>query len=149
MYRCESWTIKKAEPHRTDAFELWCWGRLLRVPWTAGRSKQSILKEIRPKCSLEGLMLKLKLLYFGHLMQRVDSLKKKPSCWEGMRAGGEGEDKRWDGWMALPTQYTWVWVNSGSWWWTGRPGTCNSWGGKESDTTERLNWTGMKTKALA
>ena len=76
MYGCESWTVKKAEHRRTDAFELWCWRRLLRVPWTARRSNQSILKEISPGCSLEGLMLKLKLQYFGHLMQRVDSLEK-------------------------------------------------------------------------
>ena len=76
MYRCESWTVKKAEPQRTDAFELWCWRRLLRVPWTARRSSQSILKEISPGCSLEGLMLKLKLQYFGRLMRRVDSLEK-------------------------------------------------------------------------
>ena len=76
MYRCESWTVKKAECRRTDAFELWCWRRLLRVPWTAKRSNQSILKEISPGCSLEGLMLKLKLQYFGHLMQRADSFEK-------------------------------------------------------------------------
>ena len=76
MYGCESWTIKKAEHQRIDAFELWCWRRLLRVPWIARRSNQSILKEIRPGCSLEGLMLKLKFQYFGHLMQRVDSLEK-------------------------------------------------------------------------
>ena len=76
MYGCESWTVKKAECWRTDAFELWCWRRLLRVPWTARRSNHSILKEIRPGCSLEGLMLKLKLQYFGHLMRRVDSLEK-------------------------------------------------------------------------
>ena len=76
MYGCESWTIKKAEHQRTDAFELWCWKRLLRVPWTSRRSNQSILKEISPGCSLEGLMLKLKLQYFGHLMQRVDSFEK-------------------------------------------------------------------------
>ena len=76
MYGCESWTVKKAECRRIDAFELWCWRRLLRVPWTAGRSNQSILKEISPRCSLEGLMLKLKLQYFGHLMWRVDSLEK-------------------------------------------------------------------------
>ena len=75
MYGCESWTVKKAERHRMDAFELWCWRRLLRVPWTARRSNQSILKEISPGCSLEGMMLKLKLQYFGHLMQRVDSLE--------------------------------------------------------------------------
>ena len=76
MYRCASWTIKKAECQLIDAFELWCWRRLLRVPWTAGRSNQSILKEINPEYSLEGLMLKLKLQYFGHLMQRADSLEK-------------------------------------------------------------------------
>ena len=76
MYGCESWTIKKAEHRRIDAFELWCWRRLLRVPWTARRSNQSILKEISPRCSLEGLMLKLKLLYFGHLIRRADSLEK-------------------------------------------------------------------------
>ena len=76
MYGCESWTVKKAERRRIDAFELWCWRRLLRVPWTSRRSNQSILKEIRPGCSLEGLMLKLKLQYFGHLMQRADSFEK-------------------------------------------------------------------------
>ena len=76
MYGCESWTVKKAEQRRIDAFELWCWRRLLRVPWTAKRSNQSILKEISPGCSLEGMMLKLKLQYFGHLMRRVDSLEK-------------------------------------------------------------------------
>ena len=76
MYGCESWTIKKAERQRIDAFELWCWRRLLRVPWTARRSNQSVLKEVSPGCSLEELMLKLKLQYFGHLMRRVDSLEK-------------------------------------------------------------------------
>ena len=89
MYGCESWTIKKAEPWRTDAFELWCWRRLLRVPWTARRSNKSILKDICPGCSLERLMLNLKLQYFGHLMKRTDSLE-RPWCWERLRAGGEG-----------------------------------------------------------
>ena len=88
MYRCESWTIKKAEHRRTDAFELWCWRRLLRVPWTARRSNQSILKEISPGCSLEGVMLKLKLQYFGHLMRRVDSLEKT------LMLGGIGDRRR-------------------------------------------------------
>ena len=92
IYGCESWTIKKAERQRIDAFELWCWRRLLRVPWTARRSNQSILKEIIPECSLEGLMLKLKLQYFGHLMQRADSFE-KPCCWERLKAGGEGYDR--------------------------------------------------------
>ena len=88
MYGCESWTIKKAEGRRIDAFELWCWRRLLRVPWTARRSNQSILKEISPEYSLEGLMLKLKLQYFGHLMQRVDSLE------ESLMLGGTGGRRR-------------------------------------------------------
>ena len=102
MYECESWTVKKAEHWRVDAFELWCWRRLLRVPWTARRSNQSILKEISPGCSLEGLMLKLKLQYFGYLMQRVNSLE-KTLMWEGLGAGGEGNDRGWDGWMASLT----------------------------------------------
>ena len=93
MYGCENWTVKKAEHRRRiDAFELWCWRRLLRVPWTARRSNESILKEINPRISLEGMMLKLKLQYFGHLMRRVDSLEKL-RCWEGLGAGGEGDDR--------------------------------------------------------
>ena len=120
-YGWESGMVKKAECWWIDAFELWCWRRPLRVPWTAKRSNQSILKEISPGCSLEGLMLKLNLQYFGHLMRRVDSLE-KILCWEGLGAGGGGHDREWDGWMASPTQRTCVWVDSGSWWWTGRPG---------------------------
>ena len=92
MYGCESWTVKKAERQRIDAFELCCWRRLLRVPWTTRRSNQSILKHISPGISLEIMMLKLKLQYFGHLMQRVDSLEKTLS-WEGLGAGGEGDDQ--------------------------------------------------------
>ena len=92
MYGCESWTVKKAERRRIDAFELWCWRRLLRVPWTARRSNQSILKEISPGCSLEGLMLKLKLQYFGHLMRRVDSLEKTLML-GGIGNRGEGDDR--------------------------------------------------------
>ena len=108
MYRCESWTVKKAEHQRSDAFKL-CWRRLLRVPWTARRSNQSILKEISPGCSLEGLMLKLQ--YFGYLIRRADSLEKTLMLRkiEGRRRGG---DRGWDGWMALLTQWTWVWANS-------------------------------------
>ena len=92
MYGCETWTIKKAEHRRIDAFELWSWRRLLRVPWTSRKSNQSILKEINPECSLEGLMLKLKLQYFGHLMQRGDSLE-KTMILERLKAGGEGDDR--------------------------------------------------------
>ena len=121
MNGCESWTIKKAEQRRIDAFELWCWRRLLRVPWTARRSNQSILKEVSPGCSLEGLMLKLKLQYFGHLMWRADSFEKTLMLGkiEGRRRRGR-QRMRWLD--ASLTQWTWVWANSGSWWWTGRPG---------------------------
>ena len=142
MYGCESWTIKKAECQRTDAFELRCWRRLLKVPWTARRSTQSILKEISPGCSLEGPMLKLKLQYFGHLMWRADSLE-RPWCWKRLRAGREGDDRGWDGWMASPTQWTWVWVNSGSWWWTGRPGVLWFIGSQRvrHEWETELNWT--------
>ena len=120
MYGCESWTIKKAELQRIDAFALCCWRRLLRVPWTARRSSPPILKEISPEYSFEEMILKLKLQYFGYLMWRTDSLK-RPWCWERLKVGGEGNDRGWDGWMASPTQWTWVWVSSGSWWCTGEP----------------------------
>ena len=110
MYECENWIIKKAEHWRIDAFELWCWRRLLRVPWNARRSNQSILKEISPEYSLEGLMMKLKLQYFGQQMKRTDW--RKPWCWERLKAGGEGDDRGWDHWMASQTQWTWVWGNS-------------------------------------
>ena len=142
MYGCESWIVKKAERWRIDAFELWCWRRLLRVPWTARRSNQSIPKEISPGISLEGLMLKLKLQYFGHLMQRADSWK-RPWCWEGLRAGGERDDRGWDGWMASPNWWTWVWVNSGSWWWTEKPGVLWFMGLQRvgHDWATELNWT--------
>ena len=123
---------------------MWCWRRLLRVPWTARRSNQSILKEVSLGCSLEGLMLKLKLQYFGHLVHRSDSFE-KTWCWERLRAGEEGDNRGWDGWMASPTRRTWVWVNSRSWWWTGRPGVLLFMGVTKSwtwlrDWTE-LNWT--------
>ena len=121
MYGCESWTIKKAECRKIDNFELWCWRRLLRVPWTARRSHLSILKEINPEYSLEGLMLKLKFQYFGYLTWTELTHWKRPWCWEGLKAGGEGDDRGWDGWMASPTWWTWVWASSGSRWWTGKP----------------------------
>ena len=141
MYGCESWTIKKAEHKRIDAFELWCWRTLLRVPWTARRSNQSILKEISPECSLEGLMLKLKHLYFSHLMRRTDSFEKNLILGkiEGRR---RRENRGWDGWMASLTQWTWVWVNSVSWWGTGRPGMLQSMGSQRvrHDWATELNW---------
>ena len=141
MYGCESWTVRKAKCTRIDAFELWCWRRLLRVPWTARRSNKSILKEISPGCSLEGLILKLKLQYFGHLTQRVDSLE-QTDAGRNLGAGGEGDDRGWDGWMATWTWWTCVWVNSGSWWWTGRPDVLRFLGSRRvrHDWTTELNW---------
>ena len=138
MYGCESWTTKKDEHRRIDAFALWCWRRLLRVPWIARRSNQSILEEISPEYLLKGQMLKLKLQYFGHLMQRVTHLK-RPWSWERLKARREGDDRGWDGWMTSLTQLTWVWVDSGSWWWTGMPGVLQSMGSKELDMTGWLN----------
>ena len=133
MYGCESWTVKKAESRRIDAFELWCWRRLLRVPWTARRSNQSILKEIGPGCSLEGMMLKLKLQYFGQLMWRVNSLEKT------LMLGGTTEDEM-AGWHhrldGRESEWT-LGVGDGQ----GGLACYDSWGGKESGTTERLNWT--------
>ena len=142
MYGCESWTVKKAEHQRTDAFEPWCWRRLLRVPWTARRSNQSILKEISPGCYLEGLMLKLKLQYFGHLMQRVDSLEKT------LMLGGIGGRRR-RGWQRMRyTSQRHHRLDGCEFEWTpgvgdaqGGLACCDSWGRKESDTTERLHWT--------
>ena len=140
MYGCESWTIKKAERQRIVAFELWCWRKLLRVPWTARRSKQSILKEINPEYSLEGLMLKLKLQHFGHLCEEPTH-RKRPGCWERLKAGEEGDNRGWDGWMASLTRWTWVWVDSGSCDRQGGLVCCTPWGRKELDTTEQLDWT--------
>ena len=137
MYGCESWTTKKAECWRTDAFKLWRWRILLRVPWSTRRSNESILREINPEYLLEGLMLKLKLQYFGHLMQRANSMEKIQMLWN--IEGRKGDNRGSDGCMASPTQWTWVWASSRSWWWTGRPGVLWSWGHKESDVTEQLN----------
>ena len=141
---CEIWTIKKAGRRRIDAFELWCWRWFLRVPWTARRSIQSILKEISPGCSLEGLISKLKFQYFGHLMHLTHL--KRPWCWERFRAGGEGDNRGWDGWMASPTQWTWVWVDYRSWWGrelvTGRPGMLRFMGSQRvgHNWVAELNW---------
>ena len=142
MNGCESWTIKKAERWRIEAFELWCWRRLLRVPWTARKSNQSILKEISPEYSLEGLMLKLKLQYFGHLMQRTDTHWKRPWCWEGLKAGREGDNRGQNSETASPIWWTWVWASSGSWWWTGKPGMLQSMGSQRvrHNWGTQLNW---------
>ena len=125
MYRRESWTIKKAEHWKTDAFESWCLRRLLRVPWTARRSNQSILQEINPEYSLDRLMLKLG--YFGHRMAELTHCKRR-WCWERLKTGGEGDYGGRDGWMTWPTQWTSVWTSSGSWWRTGKPGMLQSMG---------------------
>ena len=143
MYGCENWTIQKAEHWRIDAFELWCWKRCLRVPWTARRSNQSILKEISPGCSLEGLMLNWNSSTLATWCGELTHWK-RPWCWERLRAGGEGDDRGWDGWMTSPTQWTWVWVNSGSWRCQGSLRCCSPWGRKESDMTEQLKWTEVK-----
>ena len=121
MYGCEIWSIKKAEHQRIDAFELWCWRRLLRVPCTARTPNSSILKEICPEHSLEGLMLKLKLHTLATWYEELTHWN-RPWCWERLKARGEGDNRGCNGSMASPTQWIWVWVNSGSWWLAGRPG---------------------------
>ena len=121
MYGYESWTIKKAEHQRIEAFELWYWSRLLRVPWTARRSNQSILKEISPNIHWKDWCWSWNFNTLTTLCEELTHWK-RAWCWERLKAGGEGDDRGWDGWMASPTQWTWVWVGSGSCWWTGKPG---------------------------
>ena len=125
MYGCESWTIKKAEHQRINAFVLLYWRRFLRVPWMARKSNQSIWREINPE--LEGLTLEQKLQYVGHLMRTANSLD-NPWCWETLREEGEEGITGWDGWMASLMQWTWTWENFGRWWGTGRPGVLEPWG---------------------
>ena len=145
IYGCESWTIKKAECRRIDAFELWCWRRLLRVPWTAKKSNQSILKVIRLEYSLEGLMQSWNSSTLATWCKELSHWK-RPWCWERLKARGEGDESGRDGWVASPSQWTWVWVNSGSWWWTGRPGMLQSMGSQRvgHDWATELNWTSLK-----
>ena len=140
MYGCESWTVKKAGGRRIDAFELWCW--LLRVPWTARRSNQSILKETSPGCSLEGRCWSSNSSTLATWCKELTHWK-RPWCWEGLRAGGEGDDRGWDCWMASLSRKTWVWVNSGSWWWAGWPGVLWLMGLQRvrHEWRTELNWT--------
>ena len=143
MCGSESWTIQKAECQRIDAFELWCWRRLLRVPWTARRSNQSILKEINPEYSWEGMMLKLKLQYLATWCQEPTHWK-RPWCRERLKAGGEGDDRGWNGWMASPSPWTWVWASAEVGDGQDSLACCSPWGHKELDTTERRNWPELK-----
>ena len=141
MYGYESWTIKKAEPRRIDAFELWCWRRLLRVPWTARRSNQSILK------------VNQFWIFIGRTDAETETpifrppdaknwLTGKDWCWEKLKVGGEGDNRGWDDWMAPPTWWTWIWVSSRSCWWTGKPGVLKSMGSQRVgyDWATELNW---------
>ena len=142
MYRCESWTIKKAKSWRIDTFELWCWRRLLRVPWTTRRSNQYILKKVSPGCSLEGLMLKLKLQYFGYLMRKADSFEKTLML-------GKTDGRRRRGWQrmrwldGITDSMDMGLVDSGSWWWTGRPGALRFMGSQRvgHDWVTEPHWT--------
>ena len=139
---CESWTIKKVECQRTDAFELWCWRRLLRVPWTARRSNQSTLKEISPEYSLKDWCWNWNPNTLATWCEELTQWK-RPWCWEILGAGREGDHRGWDGWMASLTRWIWVWINSGSWWWTGRPGVLWLMGSQRvgHDWVTELNWT--------
>ena len=141
MYGCERWTIKQAECRRIDAFAVWCWRRLLRVPWTARRSNQSILRKSvlnihwKDWCwswSWSSNTLATWCKELAHL--------KRPWCWERLKVGGEGDNRGWDGWIASPTQWTWVWVSSRSWWWTGKPVVLQSMGSQRVGH-DWLNWT--------
>ena len=146
MYGWESGTIKKAECRRIDAFELWYWRRLLRVPWTARRSNQSILKEISPECYWKDWCWSWNSNTLATSCEEPTHWK-RPWCWERLKAGGEGDDRGWDGWMASPTRWTWVWVSSGSWWWTGRPGVLQFMGSQRvrHDWATELNCTELES----
>ena len=145
MYACDSWTIKKAEHWRIDAFELWCWRRLLGVCWTARRSNQSILKEISPEYSLEDWCWSWNSSTLATWCDELTHLK-RPWCWKRLKVGGEGDDRGWDDWMATLTRWTWIWASSGSWWWTGKPGVLQSMGSQrvKHDWETELNWNYFK-----
>ena len=141
MYGCESWTLKKAEHRRIDAFELWCWRRLLRVPWTAGRSNQSILKKSVLNIHWKDWCWSWSSNILATWWEELTHWKKTWG-WERLKAGGEGDDRGWDGWMASPTQWMWVWVDSGIREWTGRPGLLRSMGSQRAGHSWaiELNW---------
>ena len=141
MYGCESWTIKKVKCQRVDAFQLWCWGRLLWVPWTTRRYNQSFLKEISLEYSLEGLMLSSNTL--ATWCEELTHWK-RPWYWERLKAGGEAGDRGWDGWMASPTRRTWVWASSRRWWRTGKPGVLQSMGSQRAGH----DWTEQQKKVV-
>ena len=133
----ESWVLKN-----------WCFStvvleKTLEIPLECKEINQSVLKEISPGCSLKGLMMKLKLPYFSHLIWRTNSLEFRPWCWERWKAGGKGDDRGWDGWMVSPTRWTWVWASSVCWWWTGKPDVLQSMGLQRvgHDWATELNWT--------
>ena len=138
-----SWTIKKAEHWRIDAFELWCWRRLLRVPWTARRSNQSILKEISPGVHWKDWCWSWNSNTLATWCEELTHWK-RPWCWERFKTG-EGDDREWDGQMASLTQWTWVWVNSRSWWWTGRPGVLRIMGSQRVGHDWATEWTDVNS----
>ena len=131
MYGRDSWTRKNAGCQRIDAFELWCWRILLRLPWTAGKSNQSILKEISPEYSLKDWCWSWNSNTLTTWREGLTHWK-SPWCWERLKAGGEGDDRGWNGWIASPTQWTWVWVSSGNEWWTGKTGVLQSMGSQRA-----------------
>ena len=146
MYGCDSWTIKNAKHQRIDAFELWCLRRLLRVPWTARRSSQSILKEISLNIHWKDWCWSWNSNSLATWCEELTHWK-SPWYWERLRAGGEGDNRGWDGWMASLDQWTWVWVNSGSWWCTGRLSRLQSMGSQS--WTQLSNWTEVNWTSLS
>ena len=142
MYGCESWTIKKAELRRIDAFELWCWRRLLRVPWTARKSNQSTERKSVLYIHWKEWCWSWNSNTLATWYEELTHWK-RPWCWEKLKAGEEGDDRRWGSWMASPTGWTWVWASSGSWWWTGKPGVLQSMGSQRvgHNWATALNWT--------
>ena len=149
IYGCEIWAIKKAENWRVDAFELWFWRKLLRVPWTARRSNQSILRKSVLNIHWKDWYWSWNSNPLATWCKELTHLK-RPWCWEGLKAGGGGDEKGWDGLMASLTQWTWVWVNSGRWWWTGRPGVLRFMGSQRvgHDWVTEMNWTEYLQKVL-